>query len=772
MAALPVARRDLGDLVAIVTAIAAVGLLAFANSRSLLNSFDVSLNDIVGERDGPWVTDPAVTPLILGALGTVLLLFGPLRRFAAGLLIAAGLGGFFVNLDLPINALVNEAPLSAAVIVLFTAHALLFASGSLAACTSAGGSYQPGSPRLLRAVVLSLAALLAVVIVLRPLVLGREVSGSWYLQLPVIWLAVLAAVAGSRPSDADLRVSAGVLVSTGTLVLTDFLLVQQFMPQAPPVWARLVVLLGLFCGGVLAAIGLVMFALGQEVLDDEPDEPDELDGEPVAESGAVPQSLANSAVTRRLCVAAHVQPDLARRTARLVAEHRHRAVPPAFGVDLTTVLNHCLAAYRRQRARDVVLAMLAVPWLLMLLSVLLADSGVSPAALLLAPLVAWLVLLVEEWVSRYHIAGWRLAPAAFDPATRPRVNEADQRRIAAMGADDPGNVTIYARYRPFVGSGVDQGGWSFALSVLKGKELLGGTGGRLTPAHFDVEDLYEAVRRDVESLELDGVVFEDRLYVDGQGIHNDRRFIDQQTGRPLTNLDQGELAKLIRTPELANRVYRCIRVFGWGGEFILSIYLNFARTGRGLFAQARYFLLYPVQDEGQPVPELDRIPVSTLARAGWTALRWRKLKLFLASPVRALRALGLAGRQLITPDKVTDPGFNYGTDTSVRELAQGTKYRRYFQHLDREMIGKIVERQILDTAARFLDAHNIDISELEERQTAILNNGLIVSGGTVEADSIAVGAGANALTATLAVQVGPKAFRVGPKPAAGGKTEG
>jgi hypothetical protein len=92
----------------------------------------------------------------------------------------------------------------------------------------------------------------------------------------------------------------------------------------------------------------------------------------------------------------------------------------------------------------------------------------------------------------------------------------------------------------------------------------------------------------------------------------------------------------------------------------------------------------------------------------------------------------------------SDPSFDFGATTSIRELAQSEGYRRYFQQLDRDMAGKIVERQILDSIVRFLDGRNVDTSELEDREAAILNNGVIVSGGTLNAESLAVGSKARA----------------------------
>ena len=100
-------------------------------------------------------------------------------------------------------------------------------------------------------------------------------------------------------------------------------------------------------------------------------------------------------------------------------------------------------------------------------------------------------------------------------------------------------------------------------------------------------------------------------------------------------------------------------------------------------------------------------------------------------------------------------GVNHGATTSLRELAQGTAYRRYFQRIDSEMTTKIVERQLLDSIARFLREHRIDTSELQERQSAILNYGLIVSGGNVSAGSMAVGQNAQSMMSRIGAAIRP-----------------
>jgi hypothetical protein len=60
------------------------------------------------------------------------------------------------------------------------------------------------------------------------------------------------------------------------------------------------------------------------------------------------------------------------------------------------------------------------------------------------------------------------------------------------------------------------------------------------------------------------------------------------------------------------------------------------------------------------------------------------------------------------------------------------------------MYVKLTEQQLFEAIISFLDARNIDTSDLKERQTTVMNNGVIVSGGQINAQSMAVGTGARA----------------------------
>jgi hypothetical protein len=73
------------------------------------------------------------------------------------------------------------------------------------------------------------------------------------------------------------------------------------------------------------------------------------------------------------------------------------------------------------------------------------------------------------------------------------------------------------------------------------------------------------------------------------------------------------------------------------------------------------------------------------------------------------------------------------------------------------MYAKLLERRVLSLILEFLDDHDVDTSELVERQSIILNSGVMVSGGTLQADNLAVGERAVAMASRLGQAVRPGA---------------
>lgn len=448
--------------------------------------------------------------------------------------------------------------------------------------------------------------------------------------------------------------------------------------------------------------------------------------------------------TRYLCAAAYLDSTFRDYVIRELIEERHKAVGPSHGVDAVAVAKHCLAVRRRKRMRDLWLAVLFLPVLFSALFGGLEQLSFLPILILLLP-VAFSLVFWEKWATYstvlHHLLKGNFNPDAVQQPSNPRL----QRILDELGQRQNGNVTVHSGFFPFVGSGNDIGGWSFALDARKGKE---GLEGILDPIPFSVGELYASLGADIEKLNLDRVTIEDKVYVHGQDIRDDRRFLADVGTRPYSSVGPEVLEAAVGHPSQTVRHYRCIRVTDWSGELVLSIFLRFSKLSHNLFVEANYFLLTPLADKYRAVDTWSPRPRFWDVLTLFVQAAFITPFAFVASPlVQLLNVFAYVERcsqqKEIQKQAGDNPLFDYGANGSVRQVASAWAYRRYFQKLDKEMYVKILERQILDSILTFLESRNIDTSDLKERQTTILNSGVIVSGGSITAESLAVGRGAH-----------------------------
>src|SRR5205823_4647552 len=109
---------------------------------------------------------------------------------------------------------------------------------------------------------------------------------------------------------------------------------------------------------------------------------------------------------------------------------------PSFGIDLVTVVRHCLAAGHRRFARDVALALLAAATIV-LIAYHHSGSG-GPLAILLV--AAAFLVTGERWV-RGRIVGRLARPGADLAESAHFVGPRDPARLGALALAETGNVT-------------------------------------------------------------------------------------------------------------------------------------------------------------------------------------------------------------------------------------------------------------------------------------------------------------------------------------------
>lgn len=461
--------------------------------------------------------------------------------------------------------------------------------------------------------------------------------------------------------------------------------------------------------------------------------------------------------TRYLCAAAYLHRTFRDSVVTLFAEEQPKAIAVSYGVDAATVLKHCLAARRLSTVCDL---LLALPPLLVLVAFLALSSfpGVAVGLSVLAFLGAWAIAGWERWKTEFEIVRQRFSRNNFTPDSTPSdFNPAMRQTLHEVEVAQTSNVMIYSGFSPFVGSGINIGGWSFALDLDKGKEEMGRF---LQPQPFQVRELYEKISNDVRVLNLEGLVIDDKVCINGQDIRGDAAFLTDDLARPCTKIDAASVQAFVENPSSKARHYKLLRLVDWSGELVLSAFLRFSKPGHSLFVEANYCLLVPLKEKYHKIDSMNPIPtwqdwlrlvLASGVKAGFIWLVWPLYILWVAfRPVTAW-----SRREEMKHCARQNPMFDYGAATSLRERESSSLYQRYFQKLDKEMYVKILEGQILNSIIGFLDAKDIDVSDLKETQTRIINSGIIISGGgSVEANTLAVGSRSTAVGSESAPKSG------------------
>ena len=463
--------------------------------------------------------------------------------------------------------------------------------------------------------------------------------------------------------------------------------------------------------------------------------------------GGVPVSNEMSDATRYLAAAAFQGVGGLGDWLRTWLGQRGRAVPPEVGVDVRLVAEVAEYARWRRLRQHLINAGLA---LVALVGMVSAYWFVG----VLAMLAAGVIWYVEDQslvaTLKSHFLRDNYQP---DTIRAKFCRPLDTEQTDAL-PDASANLTVYSGFSPFVGAGIDLGGWSFAIATDKGRD-------GLLPAPFQLNDIYEAVGRSIERLQLSGVTQRDHFFVNGQDVRADNILLPDIYGRPVQCISEGTIERYRAKSDARVRHYKWIHVRDWGGELGFSYFLRCSLRGPTLFVEVKRFLLTPLNDG-----------VRTVDGLGESTFGEEMSKLFVAAPLMGLVSLisgpfALVAAFLRGLEKVmggterarrriidANPRYDYGVHTSLRLAYASGNYDRYFQRADSDYYQKILEKEVLDTLVEFLDAHQIETSDLKDRQSTILNHGVIVQGGNIEAGSLAVGQGAKSVQARVKKLVG------------------
>jgi hypothetical protein len=447
--------------------------------------------------------------------------------------------------------------------------------------------------------------------------------------------------------------------------------------------------------------------------------------------------------TRLLCASAFLVRGFDEQVLKYL-ESPDRAVCPELGLDLKLVANVCQYVKDRKKRTQLLLFGVAVAaaigaWIDLLLGA--AFLLVGGVAVYFGRVYGEQAKLVRSF-TKDEFSGLDLEKR-FSTKLAPESE-------GALPREDQ-NLFVYRGFMPFLGAGIELGGWSFTVDLSKPAEHPMHTG---RPQSFRVEDIYEALTSAITASGLAGLQMRDAYFVSGSEIRGDREILPGEYSRPVQYLDLQRAKDLINKNDSGIRYYKWIQIQSWGQELVTSYFIRCSQWGSNMFVEISRFVLTPIAEQYRGI---DALP----------PLRARQITgLFLASlfvgplyaavtPLLMLRRIQEKLQDLFDKEEKIrrqniddNPKYNYGTTVGMRETFGSSHFMHYFQKTDGDFYIKVLERTLLSSVISFLDEHQIDTSDLRERQTMILNSGIIVHGGDVNAESLAVGAGAQAIKST------------------------
>ncbi|TDD27092.1 hypothetical protein E1287_35270 [Actinomadura sp. KC06] len=171
-------------------------------------------------------------------------------------------------------------------------------------------------------------------------------------------------------------------------------------------------------------------------------------------------------------------------------------------------------------------------------------------------------------------------------------------------------------------------------------------------------------------------------------------------------------------------------------DAVMSAFVHLAVEGRMLYGLFAATVLPPVHPVFKVVDEL---PGWRGGKVLWKAIRIGLPSVFVApllAPSRLAAALWRIARETFTAETAPDPAtefvHDYGSRISVRELAADADFQDFVQEIDVDKYTRLIERRVNEALLDYLgDECGIDVSAYRTQAGVIMNEGVIMTGGTV-----------------------------------------
>lgn len=431
-----------------------------------------------------------------------------------------------------------------------------------------------------------------------------------------------------------------------------------------------------------------------------------------------------SATTKLLMAAVHLYPDDFKEDIRERLEHPYKAATPELGIDFNKIceeLDISKGRYFRKSLYIFIIASVAI--FLSLINI----EGNNWATLIIALICAFLVEI-----------------------THLEATKAKARNIMNLDSNNHcldessiKNIIISGGYRPFVGSGLEIQSWSFTVDLTqpdnKDKPI----------DNFSIEDIYGRIESNIKRLSVDNLLLKDQLFINGMDVNLVPHLLAEgRLNKPVDNIDCSYVKSKTNDNDKNIRHYKTAYIPLWGGRLFLNIHYRLTMINDALYSEVAFFTLPPLKQKYRNIENIPIIPTRRELFEDITkslfigAFSWIVVYItvfgFLQGGFISKSARLKAWKRELESSRL----YNYGWDISLREKWSENTYERYFQQVDRECLLKLLTNEFLQTMRQFLSEKNISTEQFKDTTTKIVNEGVIIYGGNVRAESLATGKGA------------------------------
>jgi hypothetical protein len=366
-----------------------------------------------------------------------------------------------------------------------------------------------------------------------------------------------------------------------------------------------------------------------------------------------------------------------------------------------------------------------------------------------APIVIGiLIAIVLNYWKNYRLQygeASRLSPTNFGSVDfEQSLPELPEQYHAGLPRDDD-NVVIYTGQDPFADFGLPFGRWALAVDLKRGSKNADGS--RSKPSSVSTTGIMADLASSLGALSEYGFQIGEKAFVDGVNIPEQIKPRATVT-RPAQHIAAEKFSEIEVSSDGLLRQYLHLATRTWGGQIWISYFVRTGLVGNDLHLEIHGRVVPPI---GRTNRDIDKIPPNT-----WQNNMSLVLRATFVGPLMALVApiMAFSKLQSTIASAFRDPVrvkiatveqqafHDYGAPRALRTTLANYNDMSFFQLMDRNFYELALTGKILRSFTDYLDIHGVDTSGIVDQQSIILNHGIIVQGGGVSANNLAVGKGA------------------------------